>query len=303
MAGSFFNAVFGRLFKNGTELPLRGGLNFQGFTVNPFNDSAGKPAGYTIIGTGGGGDDSGGGNTTSTYVTTGDETSLLPNARRIVAGSNISINTATAGQLIMSATAGASNGIKWVVADTAARQALTVVSGDVPSLAFQTDTNTLWVAAFAGTGSAPWLQVTVNNLPTPVNPGDPASKAWVESLGATTVFNRSMITGSLNVVATIPIDPDTTVTLQVDSTVRNQTTGIFSALHSAKITRLGSAAASIIQSLDPVQVDSGVGVGLLASEIDVNANTARVTFLPGAVANLLGQYRIYTVFTSTPPHA
>jgi len=49
---------------------------------------------------------SGGAPTTSTYVTTADETSTLTNSRRLVAGTNVTFNTATAGQLIVSASGG-----------------------------------------------------------------------------------------------------------------------------------------------------------------------------------------------------
>lgn len=47
-------------------------------------------------------------------------------------------------------------GIKWTPANQAAREALTVGSADVNSMAFQLDNQSLWVATTTGTGSTPW---------------------------------------------------------------------------------------------------------------------------------------------------
>ncbi|HXJ62623.1 MAG TPA: hypothetical protein VNN79_02610, partial [Actinomycetota bacterium] len=48
-------------------------------------------------------------------------------------------------------------GVKWTPANATARQALTVAAGDVDSMAFQLDTQQLWVALAAGTGATPWV--------------------------------------------------------------------------------------------------------------------------------------------------
>lgn len=95
MATPWFDALLGRLFNNGAELELRGGLNFVGFTITPYS-VGGKPAGWTITGSGGGG----GGDVTATYTTTADEHTDLANSRRLVAGSGVTLTDAGAGSTL-----------------------------------------------------------------------------------------------------------------------------------------------------------------------------------------------------------
>ena len=49
------DALFGRIFDDGVEIELRGGLNFAGFTIEPLNDAQGRPKAWTIVAPVGGG--------------------------------------------------------------------------------------------------------------------------------------------------------------------------------------------------------------------------------------------------------
>jgi len=63
--------------------------------------------GWAVVLSGGGG---GGGDTDATYLTVSDETASLPNSRRVVAGSNVSLNTSTPGEIVISAGGGGGGG-------------------------------------------------------------------------------------------------------------------------------------------------------------------------------------------------
>ena len=101
----------------------------------------------------------GGGDLTATYVTTTDETGTLTNSRVLTAGTNVTLSTATPGQLIVSASAGGGSTVPTTVqGDTLFSSATNVLS------ALAKDTNATRYLANTGTNNNPaWGQVNLTN--------------------------------------------------------------------------------------------------------------------------------------------
>lgn len=193
-------------------------------------------------------------------------------------------------------------GLRWIFANAADRLSEVVTSDEVQSLAFQSDTKSLWVAVTTGTGAGPWAEVAPTDLPDPTLPGGIATKHYVDNLGGLPFDGVNLTPGSTNLITTVVIPDNTSCVVQVECTVRNNTTLWYSAMHSKKFLRVGGGGAQVTQVLDPTQTDGGLGLSLDSSKLVASGNNALVQFNPAGLS-LRYTGRVYVTFTPVPAHA
>lgn len=102
----------------------------------------------------------GGGNTTATYLTATDETGALPNSRELIAGSNITLDDSTPGELTISAAGGGGGS---TVPTTVQGDTLFASATNTLSALAKNTTATRYIANTGTDNNPSWSQVNLAN--------------------------------------------------------------------------------------------------------------------------------------------
>lgn len=173
--------------------------------------------------------------------------------------------TSDANWAVFAASAG---GIKWSPLTRAAREALTIASADVSSLAYQTDEQTLWVAISAGTGASHWAEVngpSFGNLPGVPTP---------------------ITTATTTTLATIPVAADTVLMLDIEVEARDTATGRAEWIDYVTFSRVGSGPVQDGGSKGPAPVSSIGSLSGVWVKYVISSNTVLVQIVTGLTTHI-----------------